>query len=122
MKPKITLLVTDLDNTLWDWFEIWYNSFSSMLQTVVDLTGLDQGELEAEIRAVHQARGTAEYTYLLNELPSLQALYPGEDVAKRLDDAIYAYRSARKASASAKKSATLTGLVSSDARFLSVPR
>src|SRR5262245_27067375 len=26
-RPAVSLLVSDLDNTLWDWVEIWYRSF-----------------------------------------------------------------------------------------------
>jgi phosphoglycolate phosphatase-like HAD superfamily hydrolase len=96
-KPTVSLLVTDLDNTLWDWVDIWFNSFNAMLQVVVERTGLDQMALEQEIRSVHQARGTSEYTYLLNELPLLREAFPGKDVAAELDDAVHAYRSARKA-------------------------
>lgn len=66
-----TLLVTDLDNTLWDWFEAWHASFSAMLKALEEATGLDQATLEGEIRCIHQARGTSEYSYLLNEVPSL---------------------------------------------------
>ena len=30
------LLVTDLDNTLWDWFEAWYQSFSALVDALVN--------------------------------------------------------------------------------------
>lgn len=33
---KKTVLITDLDNTLFDWFSIWYNSFNAMLNKVVE--------------------------------------------------------------------------------------
>src|SRR5690349_5217643 len=55
--PPISLLVTDLDNTLWDWFAIWYASFSALLEGIVRISGISQEELEPEIRKVHQRRG-----------------------------------------------------------------
>jgi phosphoglycolate phosphatase-like HAD superfamily hydrolase len=97
--PRVSLLVTDLDNTLFDWFSMWYASFGSMLSALSEMSGLPQTVLEQEIRIVHQRRGTSEYSYLLNEIPSLQALHPGEDVATVYGEAIHRYRSARKATA-----------------------
>jgi FMN phosphatase YigB (HAD superfamily) len=95
-RPKVGLLVTDLDNTLWDWFTIWYESFSVLLARVAQASGVSADDLEKEIRVVHQRRGTSEYSYLLSELPSLQQLHPGGDIAVHYNDAIHEFRSARK--------------------------
>lgn len=65
------LLVTDLDNTLWDWFAAWHASFSAMLDRLIETSGVPAEVLEPQIRAVHQARGTAEYSFLLDEVPAL---------------------------------------------------
>ena len=65
------LIVTDLDNTLWDWFHVWYASFSAMLAKLEDLTDLPSDVLEFEIRAVHRRVGTTEYTFVLDEMPCL---------------------------------------------------
>jgi FMN phosphatase YigB (HAD superfamily) len=97
-RPEVHLLVTDLDNTLWDWFTIWFQSFSALLDGVSRTSGLPTATLESEIRQVHQRRGTSEYSYLLRELPSLRRLHQGRDVLDIYDDAIHAYRSARKRS------------------------
>jgi FMN phosphatase YigB (HAD superfamily) len=98
-RPECSLLITDLDNTLWDWFDIWYRSFTALLAEVVRKSGVPQDTLEGEIRAVHQKHRTSEYALLLQELPSLQALHPGEDIPKLYNDAVHAHRSARKAAA-----------------------
>lgn len=90
-----TLLITDLDNTLWDWFEAWYESFSALLDGLVDASGVPVETLEREIRAVHQARRTTEYSFLLGEVPSLVAAADGVDVEKRYGEALHAQRSAR---------------------------
>jgi FMN phosphatase YigB (HAD superfamily) len=77
-RPEVSLLITDLDNTLWDWVDIWHRSFSALLDGIVRISGIPRGDLEPEIRRIHQLRGTAEYSYLIGELPSLRRLH-GED-------------------------------------------
>jgi phosphoglycolate phosphatase-like HAD superfamily hydrolase len=96
-RPKVSLLVTDLDNTLWDWFEIWYRSFSALLEKVVEISGIPQNDLEPEIRKVHQRRGTSEYSYLIGELAPLRELH-GEnaDLQEIYADAFEAAREARE--------------------------
>ena len=94
------VLITDLDNTLFDWVEIWYNSFSAMLDSVVEKTGMDPDKLKLEIRSVHQHHGTSEYAFLLEEIPSLRKFSAGRPVLEVFDDAIHAYRSARTKSLS----------------------
>ena len=94
---RVSLLVTDLDNTLWDWVEIWYRSFSALLDGIVRISGIPQDKLEPEIRRIHQRRGTAEYSYLIGELPSLRKLHgPDADLQAIYRQAIEASRQARR--------------------------
>jgi FMN phosphatase YigB (HAD superfamily) len=95
-RPEVHLLVTDLDNTLWDWFAIWHQSFRALLDGVSRASGVPADTLETEIRRVHQRRGTSEYSYLLQELPSLQPPDQHGDVMDLYGEAVHAYRSARK--------------------------
>jgi phosphoglycolate phosphatase-like HAD superfamily hydrolase len=92
----IDLVITDLDNTLYDWFELWYHSFRILLDRLTSESGISRDVLVGEIKQVHERHQTSEYAFLLQELPSLQALHPGEDLAEVYDGAIHAYRSARK--------------------------
>ena len=94
--PTISLVVTDLDNTLWDWFDAWHRSFATLLREVSRLSGVPVATLEQEARVVHQRRGTSEYSYLLNELPSLLKL--SRDPLTDFDAAVHAQNTARKAS------------------------
>lgn len=90
------LLITDLDNTLWDWFAVWHASFSAMLDRLVELSGVPRQVLEDEIRTVHQARGTTEYSYLLNELPSLREVVgDGVEPLKHFDEAVHVLNKVR---------------------------
>lgn len=92
-----TLLITDLDNTLWDWFRAWYESFSAMLARVSELSGIGQTTLEGEIRSIHQLRRTAEYSNLLDEIPSLLMAASPILPSKKYDEALHVLHSRRRA-------------------------
>ncbi|MEU6111561.1 HAD family hydrolase [Streptomyces albidoflavus] len=94
--PPVSLIVTDLDNTLWDWVDSWHASFSAMLCRLSELSDVPQEQLEREIRVVHRRRGTTEYSYLLNELPSLLEINPCREPAEVYDEAIHVLNSERK--------------------------
>jgi FMN phosphatase YigB (HAD superfamily) len=95
MKHEISLVITDLDNTLYDWVQMWYSSFNAMLKELVQTSGVPREILEREIQSVFQKHGTSEYAFLIGELPSLIALHPSEDLTEIYKDAINAYRTAR---------------------------
>ncbi len=96
---QVNVLVTDLDNTLWDWFAMWHAGFSAFLESLVAISGVDQATLEADIRLLHQANGTSEYspTFLLPQLSSLPGHgEPAESLLARYQDATHAWHSGRK--------------------------
>lgn len=92
-----TTLITDFDNTLYDWFHMWHQSFTAMLREIARISDIPEKELLPEIRAIHQQYGTSEYAFLIEKMPSLQRLYPAASLNEIFDPAIHAYRSARKA-------------------------
>jgi phosphoglycolate phosphatase len=89
------LLITDVDNTLLDWQNLWYQTFSAMMDRVFEISGADPDTLYAEASAIHQKYGTSEYSRLLEELPSLQRLY-GDTVLSVMSPAIDAFRETRR--------------------------
>jgi FMN phosphatase YigB (HAD superfamily) len=95
-KIKKTALITDLDNTLFDWVELWFSCFSSMLDSIVEASGISKETLIPEIRAVHQKHGTSEYSFLIEELPSLQRFVAGRQTTEVFAPAIDAYRRERR--------------------------
>lgn len=90
-----SVLITDVDNTLLDWQDLWYQTFSGMMDKVLDISGLDSETLYAEVSVIHQKYGTSEYSHLLEELPSLRARY-GDEVLTVMAPAIDAFRAARR--------------------------
>ncbi|MCD9528441.1 HAD family hydrolase [Photobacterium carnosum] len=92
-----SVLITDLDNTLFDWFSVWFASNSAMFDSVCEKSGIPKTTLLEEIKVIHQKYGTAEYSYLLEELPSLLEVYGDRDTIRvEMNDAVHAFRSARK--------------------------
>lgn len=91
------LLVTDLDNTLWDWFNAWYKSFSALLEGLVAQSNVDQAVLEQQIRVLHQRNHTTEYSNLVRELPALKEAAAPRDPREVFDAALHAQHSARLA-------------------------
>ncbi|GLQ17728.1 HAD family hydrolase [Maritalea porphyrae] len=95
-KPKFSVLVTDVDNTLFDWFEVWHSSFKAMLDQIVIISGVSEEELYPEIRKIHQKHGTSEYAFLIGSLPVLKSKFPDENLLEIFQPAIDAFRSARR--------------------------
>ncbi len=92
----IRLLITDIDNTLYDWVNIWFRSFNAMIETASTLSGVPRRTLEEEALAVHRRYRTPEYSHLLQELPALQALDDGEPGSSDvIASSIDAFRRAR---------------------------
>lgn len=96
-RAVVGVVVTDMDNTLFDWLAMWQAAFGAMLARLVADSGVPRETLERELYALHQAHGTTEYAFAIQSLPSLQARHPGEDLTARYAGAIEAYREARRA-------------------------
>ncbi len=96
MRPRKTALITDLDNTLFDWVEVWLNCFRPMLDKLIELSAIPEETLIPEIKAVHQRHGTSEYSFLIDELPSLQPILDGRPATQVFAAAICAYREQRR--------------------------
>jgi len=92
---KKRVLITDVDNTLLDWQDLWYQTFSAMIAKVIEISGVEPETLYAECSAIHQRYGTSEYSRLLEELPCLRMLY-GDNVLNFMAPAVEAFRSARR--------------------------
>ena len=95
MKKRVSVAVLDVDNTLFDWFRLWFASFGAMLDVLVDRSGIDRQQLTSDFRLVHQRHRTSEYAFSISELSSLRAKHPDADPKDLYQDAVDAFRAAR---------------------------
>ncbi len=95
-KKKISVVITDLDNTLFDWFTIWYRCFRPMLDEIVRISGVPEDTIVGEIKAVHERYGTTEYAFLIEELPSIGRKHPNGRIDEIYGSAIDTYRANRR--------------------------
>lgn len=94
LKKKV--LITDVDNTLFDWFSMWYKSFSRMMHEVARISGLPVEKLYAEAQQLHQLHGTSEYAFVLEEMPSVIELYgTREGIKQALQSAVQIFEQSR---------------------------
>jgi len=93
---NVSVIITDLDNTLFDWVEIWYHSFSALVDRIEKDSNIRREQLLDEIREVHQRHGTSEYAFLIEEIPSLQSMHPNADLLQIYQPAIDDFRKARE--------------------------
>lgn len=95
----IKLLVCDLDNTLYDWVSYFVPSFYAMVDKATDILTCNKETLLDDFREVHQRHHDSEHPFSLLETKTVLRKYPGksrEEVYSELNDAFYAFNSARK--------------------------
>lgn len=71
--PKPTLVVSDIDNTLFDWVQYYVHAFSALLRTVERAIGVPYAQLAEEAKQVFINHGSIEYPFVVQELPSVIA-------------------------------------------------
>ena len=96
MRKKKTAIITDLDNTLFDWVDLWLTCFSSMLEGIINISGIPKEILVPEIRAIHQKHGTSEYSFLIEEIPSLKPILKGRPATEVFAAPIASYQQLRR--------------------------
>jgi FMN phosphatase YigB (HAD superfamily) len=95
----IKLLITDLDNTLYDWVGFYVPSFLAMVNEIHRVSGVPVETLKAAFKRVHENHGTSEYAFAIEELDVLAQVDAGLSINEKLkkyDSAIHAFRSARR--------------------------
>jgi FMN phosphatase YigB (HAD superfamily) len=93
---NVSVIITDLDNTLFDWVEIWFHSFNALVDRIAKDSNIPREQLLDEIREIHQRHGTSEYAFLIEEIPSLRSLHPYADLLQIYQPAIDDFRIARR--------------------------
>jgi len=71
MKNDVKLLITDLDDTIWDWVSMWYKSFYPYFENILEVTGTNESALIDDFKNLHRKYGTSEVSYAFKELKSV---------------------------------------------------
>lgn len=73
------LLITDLDNTLYDWVTFYSESFRAMSKALSEEINVPLDNLLDEYKAVHQKFGNSEKPFATLELPSVISHFKSKD-------------------------------------------
>jgi phosphoglycolate phosphatase len=95
----IKLVITDLDNTLYNWVDYFVPSFKAMLREMVRLTGVDEGALKNSFKRVYERHRTTEYSFAIEELDVLSkenAGLPLRAVLEKYSPAVKAFQQVRR--------------------------
>lgn len=95
----IKLVITDFDNTLYDWVDYYVPCFNAMVEEIVNITNLNEKEIRQSFKRVHQKHKTSEYSFAIEELDILDEFDKGlntDEKRKKYDSAIEAFRRKRK--------------------------
>lgn len=96
-KPR--LLVTDLDNTLYDWVTFFAKAFRAMQTALCDQLQVDPSLVSAEFKSVHQRYGSLEAPFAALELPTIARRFPNltrSEIADSLRPAFDAFNASRR--------------------------
>jgi len=93
------LLITDLDNTLYDWVTFFSASFRSMVAELTALLEVPEETILNEFKVIHQRYGNSEQPFAVLELPSLQGRFADlsrDELLQKVDPALHRFNSTRK--------------------------
>lgn len=91
----VDTLILDLDNTIFDWFAVWYASFEPVYNEILEVSDKSADEVEADIRRVHQTRRTSEYTFLIEEIDALEKIRKSGDIREAFKNTLEQSRRGR---------------------------
>lgn len=90
--PAIRLVITDLDNTLYDWVAWYAGALGAMVDRAAVVLGCSTRVLLTELREAYAARGSVEEPRSLLELPIVRERFDDRvDAARALEPALEAF-------------------------------
>ncbi len=98
MTPLRRMLITDLDNTLYDWVGFFATAFAAMVDELQVLLGIGREDLLGEFKEVHQRVGDSEQPFAVLMLPVVRARFgarPAAEIIAELAPALHAFNAAR---------------------------
>lgn len=69
---EVNYLITDLDDTIWDWLTMWHKSFEPYLYRIARETGISIDILVLDFKKLHQSYGTTEMSFAYKELEHIR--------------------------------------------------
>jgi FMN phosphatase YigB (HAD superfamily) len=85
--PKSILIITDLDNTMYNWVDFFSPSFRGMLHALNERTGVSEELLQTQFRSLFQIHGSLEYEPASHEIEAFSAY--NEEELKKLNRVIF---------------------------------
>ncbi len=101
LHDRVRLVITDLDNTLYDWVTFFARSFDAMTKRAAAILDVSEEVLLDDVKRVHQRHHNSEHPFALLETDIVVRRFPNATRLERkaaLDDAFYAFNRARKES------------------------
>ena len=96
---RVRLLITDLDNTLYDWVSSFVPAFYEMVRVAAGPLDVREEQLLDDLRVVHQRYRNSEQPFALLETASVQTrlgMMTRADQARALDPAFHVFNAARR--------------------------
>lgn len=81
-RPRIELVITDLDNTLYDWVGWFSRGLAELVTATATRVGAPTSDVLEELRHAHVQRGTVEDADAVLDLPMVQAAFGSVDAAR----------------------------------------
>ena len=69
-KQRTVVLITDVDNTLYDFIDFFAPAFRGMIHVMANTLDIEEVKLHEEFRDVFRQLGTLDYQYLIRYLKS----------------------------------------------------
>jgi HAD superfamily hydrolase (TIGR01549 family) len=91
----VRVVITDLDDTLYDWLTMWHAQFTAALDVVLRESKLNKDIITREWKRVHESHHTSEYAFPVEELPSLRNKYRSNRLRAIANDTFKAMQKAR---------------------------
>lgn len=84
---RYSLLVCDIDNTVFDWVSYYVHALEPMFDKVAEIVPVPREQVIREAKKVFEHHDSIEYPFLVQELPSIRKYY-GNNVDRLLDEAV----------------------------------
>jgi FMN phosphatase YigB (HAD superfamily) len=98
VKQRIAVLITDLDNTLYDWVTFFSCAFYDMVEVAARLLSVTETVLLDQLKQVHQRFHSSEHPYALLDTEIVRERFGNltrTQQAQALDDAFHAFNRKR---------------------------